>query len=137
MRRGIKWSIIIAALCLALIGIGLLIYFTLFHKNGYHVVAVDHTEYTAADYQDSDMQLYSNRTFHIRIVHQEKGLVFLGLGTYTQKGNDYYLTFQQAIGRQSDVISDQLAHFSDVIVCPKSGNRIKFVDHNSQVYYFG
>ena len=137
MRRGIKWSIIIAVLCLALVGIGLLVYFTLFNKNGYHVAAVEHTEYTVTDFKRSDMQLYSNGTFHIRIVHEEKGLVFLGLGTYTQKGKEYYLTFQQAIGRQNDVVSDQMAQFSDVVVCTKSGNRIKFVDHNRQVYYFG
>lgn len=137
MRRGVKWSIIIAALCLVLVGIGLLIYFTVFKKDGYHVAAVEHTDYTAADFAKSDLQLYSNGTFHINIVHQEKGLFFLGIGTYTQKGNDYHLTFKQAIGRQNDVVSDQMAHFTEVAICPKVGNRIKFVDHNHQVYYFG
>ncbi len=137
MRRGIKWSIIVASLSVALVGIGLLVYFTVFNKNGYHVAAVEHTEYTAADFQDSDLQLYDNGTFHIRIVHRDKGLFFLGLGTYTQKGNDYYLTFQQAIGRQQNVLSDQMAKFSDVMVYTKSGNRIKFIDNNQQIYYFG
>lgn len=137
MRRGVKWSIIIAVLCVVVVGIGLLVYFTVFNKKGLHVTAVEHTEYTAADFQGSDMQLYSNGTFHIRIVHKDKGLFFLGIGTYTQKGNDYYLTFRQAIGRQQDVLSDQMAKFNDVMVYTKSGNRIKFIDNNQQIYYFG
>lgn len=137
MRRSVKWTILITVFCLIVLAIGCLVYFCVFHKDNYHIVAVEHTSYQASEFKNSELKFFNNGTFHVKIVHGEDELFFLGLGTYTKKGATYHLTFTQAIGRQGETITNQLDKFGEPLACPKSGNRISFVDHNHQVYYFG
>lgn len=121
----------------AIAGVGFLLYFTLFAKSAYSICAVELSDIKVEDLRESELQFYQNGTFHLQIKHQDQGLIFLGIGTYTQDSTQYVLTFTEAIGRQNDTVSNQMDHFAEPFVCVKSGNRLKFVDQNNQVYYFG
>ena len=137
MRRGVKWTIIIAVFCLIIVALGFVIYFTVVRKDVYHVADVDHTTYQASDFKGSELKFYKNGTFHLKIVYHEDQLFFLGIGTYVKQHDAYVLQFTQAVGRQGDTVSDQMSHFTAPLACHKSGSWLKFVDHNSQIYYFG
>lgn len=137
MRRSTKWTIIIAVFCLIVIAIGLVVYFSVFHKDAYHVAAVGDTTYQASDFKGSELKLYKNGTFHINIVYDGSQLFFLGVGTYTKQNGAYILQFTQAVGRQDGIVKDQMAQFAAPLTCQRSGNRIIFSDHNKQTYYFG
>ena len=137
-KRGIKIAIICAVILALLIGGGLLIYFNFFAKTVYRITGVEKTDYTVADFVDqSELQFYKNGTFHIRIEHKEKGLSLTGIGTYTLEDKTYQLSFVKAFARDTNNtvidITDQCAAIS----CTRSGNRIKFIDHKSQIFYFG
>lgn len=137
MSRGAKWGLIIGGLCVAAAVVCVVVFFSFFNKNVYQVVAVQHTDYQVSDFQGSELKFYQNGTFHLQIVYGDHQTYFLGIGTYTKQNGSYTLTFTQAIGRENDNLTNQMTKFAAPLVCPKSGSRIKFVDHNNQVYYFG
>lgn len=137
MSRRTKLGLSILLVIIAIAVVSFLLYFTLFAKSAYKICAVDLSEIKVENLRESELQLYENGTFHLQITHQEQGLIFLGIGTYTQDNAQCVLTFEQAIGRQNDTLSNQMNHFNAPFVCVKSGNRLKFVDQNNQVYYFG
>ena len=140
MRRGIKIALIVFIVAIVLIGISIPIYLSFTNKTAYHVVEVEKTEYTVADFVDnSELQLYKNGTFHITIQHKSKGLSLTGIGTYQLEGNDYHLKFKKLFARDnnSDVVDYTDREESKTIVCTRSGNRIKSIDHKAQTFYFG
>ena len=142
MRRGIKIGIIITILVIAIVGVGFTIYFNFNNKNAYRVTAVEKTDFTVADFVDkSELQFSQNDTFHIQIIHKEKGLSLIGIGTYTLDNKTYHLTFIQAYARDNEGnIVDYTTTCNNAetgITCTRSGNRIKFTDHKGQTFYFG
>lgn len=138
MSRKAKWTISLVTICLVLVAVGLIIYFCLFNKNTYSVVKTEHTEFTASEFQNSELRFFGNGTFHLKIIHGENEVFFLGIGTYTKHGSNYTFTFTQAVGREGDdLITNQMEKFQKPMTYHKSGNKIKFSDHNGQVYYFG
>ena len=138
MKRGVKISIICGVIALILVITAIAIYFMFFKQNTYKIVGVEKTDYEVADFvEQSELKFFDNKTFHVHIEHKGNGLALTGIGTYTMDGNTYQLTFSQLYARNvSNVIVD-LTNESENISCTKSGNRIKFIDHKSQIYYFG
>lgn len=138
MKRGVKIGIICGVIALVLVIAAVAIYFIFFAKKSYKIVEVDKTAYTVADFVDhSELRFFDNNTFHVHIAHKGNGLSFTGIGTYEKNGKEYKLTFTQAYARNASNIIVDLTEESKNITCVKSGNRIKFVDHKSQIYYFG
>lgn len=138
MKRGTKIALICGVIALILVIAAVAIYFIFFAKKTYKIVGIEKTDYKVADFVDqSQLRFFDNNTFHVHIAHKGNGLALTGIGTYTQEGKTYKLTFTQLYGRNvSNVIVD-LTEEAKNITCVKSGNRIKFTDHKSQIYYFG
>lgn len=138
IKRGVKIGIVIAVVLLAVLIIGLIIYINFFTKSAYHVVGVEKTTYTTADFaENSTLEFHRNGTFSVRIEHREIGVVLTGIGTYTLEDNNYNLKFLEVYGRDTNNTIINITNQNDAITCKKSGNRIKFTDQNSQIYYFG
>lgn len=140
IRRGTKIAIIVTIIVtLILIGIAIPLFHNYFNRTVYHVTALaDTTEFKASDFADkSELKLNKNGTFHVYIYHNEKGLSLAGIGTYKKDGDNYVLTFIQAVARDNngDVV-DYTDRCGD-ITCKRSGSRIKFTDHKYQTFYFG
>ena len=138
MKRGTKIALICGVIALILVIAAVAIYFIFFAKKTYKIVGIEKTDYKVADFVDqSQLRFFDNNTFHVHIAHKGNGLALTGTGTYMQEGKTYKLTFTQLYGRNvSNVIVD-LTEEAKNITCVKSGNRIKFTDHKSQIYYFG
>lgn len=138
MKRGIKIGIICAVVLLFVVLVGLIVYFNFFAKTSYRIVGVEKTDYTVKDFVDnSELKFFKNSTFHVRIEHRDKGLVLTGIGTYQLNGDTYELKFVQVYARDTSNTVVDITDQCDAITCKRSGNRIKFTDHNSQIYYFG
>lgn len=137
-QRGIKIAIICAIIIVLLVGAGLIIYFNFFGKSAYRLVDVELTDYTANDYAStSEIEFHKNGTFCVRIEHKKAGLIFTGIGTYELEGKTYQLNFVQAYARDTANQIKEITNECKDIICTRSGNRIKFVAHNAQIYYFG
>lgn len=145
MKRGVKIGLICGAILVVLIGIGIFIYFNFFAKDTYQLVGVEITDFEVADFtDDTEIKFYKNNTFHIHIEHKDLGLSLTAIGTYTLENKTYHLEFTQAYSRNvyneiENITSALNDENSDLpkISCTRSGNRIKFIDHKSQIYYFG
>lgn len=138
MKRGAKIGLISGVSVLLLVVLGVGIYFYFFFKTTYSVVGVERTDYTVADFSDrSELKFYQDRTFHVRIEHKTIGLILTGIGTYKYENKTYKLTFIHADARDTHDTVVDITDSCDAITCVKSGSRIKFTDHNSQIYYFG
>ena len=140
MRRGVKIGIIIGTVVLILIGISIPIYFNFINKTAYHITGVEKTTFTVADFNDkSELELYSNGTFHIQIIHKEFGLSFTGIGTYELEEKTYHLKFIQAYARDNygNIVDYTSQCNTSSITCTRNGSRIKFTDHKNQIFYFG
>lgn len=146
MKRGVKIGIICGTIGIILLCIGIYVYFNFFKKETYEIVGIEKTTYKVADFtKNSELKFYDNHTFHIRIEHKDVGLCFTGIGTYTLEGKTYNLEFVQAFGRDTEnqivdimpMMDDDDNYIIDKITCTRSGNRIKFIDHKSQIFYFG
>ena len=146
MKRGVKIGLICGAIALILACVIIYVYFNFFAKDTYKIVGVEKTTYKVTDFtKNSELKFYDNNTFHIRIEHKDVGLCLTGIGTYTLEGKTYQLEFIQAFGRNTenqiiDILSsvdDNDTYEVDKITCVRTGNRIKFTDHKSQIFYFG
>lgn len=139
MKRGVKIGLICGTVALLALIIGLVVYINFFSRTEYRIVGLDgKTDFTAKDFaKNSELKFYKNGTFRVRIEHEELGLVLTGIGTYTVDHNVYKLTFVQAYGRDTNDTVVDITYESDAITCKRSGNRFKFTDHHSQIYYFG
>lgn len=139
VKRSTKVAIIICSIVVVLIGIAIPLYFNFTNKSTYRVTDVEVTEYTAADFIDkSELKLYQNGTFHVRIEHKDKGLSLTGIGTYTTDDKIYQLKFTRAYARDNEGhIVDYTTQCNATVTCSRSGSRIKFTDHKYQIFYFG
>ncbi|MCQ2381981.1 MAG: hypothetical protein MJ054_01610 [Clostridia bacterium] len=137
-RRNVKLIIIIGVILTLLVGISVAIYITYKNKSEYHVIDVDKTEFTKADFvEKSSLKFYSNGTFHVTIEHKDKGLSLAGIGTYEVDKKIYHLTFTKAYARDNEGNIVEYTNQCDNITCLRTGNRIKFTDHKNQIFYFG
>lgn len=138
MKRGVKIGLIIGAILLLVVLVSLVVYFNFFAKTTYHIVGVEKTTHQAADFKaNSELKFYKNGTFHVRIEHDDIGLVLTGIGTYTLKDKTYELKFDKIYARNTEDTVVDITGQCDAITCKRYGNRIQFTDHNSQIYYFG
>ena len=138
MKRGVKIALICAAVLILVLIIGLVVYLNFFAKSGYRIVGLEKTDHQVSDFADnSELQFFKNGTFHVRIEHKEIGLILTGIGTYTKDGDTYELKFIQAYARDTNDTVIDITKNCEAITCKRSGNRIRFTDHNSQIYYFG
>ena len=141
VRRSTKIAIIVIIVTVILIGIAVPLYFNFANKSVYHVTGLEKTTFTVEDFAEhSELRFYKNGTFHVRLEHKEHGLLMTAIGTYTLDGKTYQLTFTQAYGRNASDDSTDIVDITEQckkISCVRSGNRIKFIDHNSQIFYFG
>lgn len=139
IKRGTKVAFIVVIIILVIIGISIPIYFNFTNKSAYHVTDVEVTEYTAADFADkSELKLFQNGTFHVRIEHKTKGLSLIGIGTYSTDDKTYQLNFTSAYARDNvGHIIDYTTECNTKVTCSRSGSRIKFTDHKYQTFYFG
>lgn len=138
MKRSVKIGLIcgISVLLLVVIGVGIYVYF--FSKTSFSIVGVEKTEYTVADFADkSELKFYQDGTFHVRIEHKTIGLILTGIGTYQVEKDTYKLSFVHASARDTSNNVVDITGSCEAITCKKSGSRIKFTDHNAQIYYFG
>ena len=143
MKRGVKIALIITVVVIILIAIAIPLYYSFTSKTIYHISGVEKTEFTTSDFVDkSELKLYKNGTFHIVIEHKEKGLSLVGIGTYQNDGKEYQLKFEKLFARDNDsnvvdYTTNEHKTERDAISCTRSGNRIKFIDHKAQTFYFG
>lgn len=144
MRRGVKIGLTIAVIAIIIIAIAIPLCSNFINKSVYHLTGVEKTEYTVADFAPkSELQFNQNGTFHINIEHKDKGLSLTAIGTYKLEGKTYQLKFEKLFARDNDGnITDYTTaeeHKAEraAITCTRSGNRIKFVDHKAQTFYFG
>ncbi|MCM1403993.1 MAG: hypothetical protein NC133_00585 [Prevotella sp.] len=137
-QRGIKIAIICAVIVVLLVGASLLVYFNFFNKMSYHLVGVEITDCTVSDFTDqTELEFFQDGTFHLQIKHKEKGLLLTGIGTYVFENQTYQLNFIQAYARDTNNTVVDITEQCKDITCVRSGNRIKLMDHKSQIYYFG
>lgn len=143
MKRGVKIALTITVIAIILIAVAIPLYFNFANKTVYHLSGVEKTEFTVDDFaKDSELQFYQNGTFHITIKHKEKGLSLTAIGTYKLEGKEYQLKFEKLLARDNDgniVDYNTEEHQTErkAISCTRSGNRIKFIDHKAQTFYFG
>ena len=138
MGRKTKWAIGISCGLFVVLAVYLILYFVIWDKDVRKITSLDHTTYKASEFKQSEMRLFGPGTFHIKIIRGKNELFFLGIGTYKRDGNKYIFTFVTAIGSRTDEgIIDVLDDMKDRPPSTVSGSRIKFSDHNGQIYYFG
>jgi hypothetical protein len=95
------------------------------------------------NFDNAELKFFPNDTFHIKIVNSkaEQDYIFIGIGKYEKTRKQYKLTFLEAFGNGGyENIADKM---NNEINNPKNNqgqrsglNKVRFVDHNGQIYYF-
>jgi hypothetical protein len=131
---------VLIILLFAVLITAVILYFFVFSGNTKRIVALGETNYKVENFTKSEMKLFDNGTFHIKIIRTAGSTdrtIFIGIGKYTQNGGNYTLEFVSAYGTVSE---NSLADKKDTMNARKSykvvSNKIEFIDHNNQVYYF-
>jgi hypothetical protein len=95
------------------------------------------------NFADAELKFFPNDTFHIKIVNSkaEQDYIFIGIGTFEKVRKQYKLTFIEAFGNGgTENIADKMNNEINIKKNnqgQRSGlNKVRFVDHNGQIYYF-
>jgi hypothetical protein len=98
--------------------------------------------WTVENFKTSEIKFFKNGTFHIRIYNSAtEQLVFIGIGTFKKTNKYYMLDFVEAhgngqLGNIADTM-DELNKNEKIKQGQRKGlNRVRFVDHNGEIYYF-
>ncbi len=140
MKHGVKIFLIIISILIILVGVTVVVYLNFGKKTVYHVIGVEKTEYTVADFAEkSELQFYNNGTFRIMIEHKEKGLSLTAIGTYQLDHQNYQLKFERLLARntEGEIVNYTDSEESKAITCTRRDKTIIFVDHKAQTFYFG
>lgn len=128
-------------ICLAIASTVLLIlHFFVLNKGPKHISALGETQYTVDNFIKSEMMTYDTGAFHIKIIRSVGNTdrtLFLGIGIYVKNSKTYTLTFKTAYGDVNGILTDKTDKMNERTEYDIKNNKIKFRDHDNQIYYFG
>ena len=146
MTRRRKYLIyFLSFLLIGLVAFALIYQFIYMQKKTKSIIELQENEginWTVENFKTSEMKFFTNSTFHIRIYNSATDqLVFIGMCIFKKNSKYYILNFVEAYGNgQSGSIADIMNEMNKnekIKQGQRKGlTRVRFVDHNGEIYYF-